>query len=372
MGVQVGTRIPTSGLIAAYDPASDANFGLFSSNKYGTTTSFLYGTGSSYEARSNPTNEIVLLANPSNYSPYVLRQNGNQTEYQINLTTQLASSTTYVLSGWYAKSSNYDGADTMFHCRAFSTSGNHVALGTGIGTTIKTQVVGGITWSYCYTTITTPSDYSNQFDWYVGYGQPTHTGYRYYCNLKMEEGTYPNQKNIVTDSVHAIPVNGVTYSSANQGILVLDGSNDYIKILQDLRSGTYTIIGAARYATVGGRTFSALNNNWLMGHWSSTTQNHYAEGWVTDSQSGPSDTNWRIYATTGNTSTDTWQMYVNGVQTYSNSNGSAGPYNFSIGASTGASEFSNSNIGCLYIYNRVLSATEIAEAYEALRGRFGL
>lgn len=373
MGVQVGTRIPSSGLIAAYDPASDANFGIFSSNKYGTTTTFLYGTGSSYEGGSNPTNTIVLLENPSNYSPYVLRQNGNNTEYQINLTTELASSTTYVLSGWYAKSTDYNADDTMFHCRAFSTSGNHVALGTGIGTEIKTQVVGGLTWSYRYTTITTPSDYSNSFNWYLGYGTNNTAGYRYYCNIKMEEGTYPNLKNIVTNSIHGIPVNGVTYSSANQGVLVLDGSNDYIKILQDLRSGTYTIIGAARYAVVGGRTFSALNNNWLMGHWSSTTQNHYAEGWVTNVQEGPSDTNWRIYATTGNTSTDTWQMYVNGVQTFSNSNGSAGPHNLSIGMyGPGSSEFSNSNIGCLYIYNRVLSATEIAEAYEALRHRFGL
>jgi hypothetical protein len=39
---------------------------------------------------------------------------------------------------------------------------------------------------------------------------------------------------------------------------------DFIDIPINLTSTNYTVIGAARYVTVGGRTFSGKNNNWLI------------------------------------------------------------------------------------------------------------
>ena len=72
--------------------------------------------------------------------------------------------------------------------------------------------------------------------------------------------------------------NGATFSTDNQGVIVLDGVNDYIEILDmDLQIADYTIMGAARYVTIGGRTFSAKNNNWLMGHWNQSTVKHYIQ-----------------------------------------------------------------------------------------------
>jgi hypothetical protein len=169
-------------------------------------------------------------------------------------------------------------------------------------------------------------------------------------------------------------VNGPTYSSANGGVIALDGVNDYIDVPINLTNTNYTIMGAARYVVVGGRTFSAKNNNWLMGHWSSSTVKHYAEGWVTDDNgSEQSDTNWRIYAATGNYSGDSWAFYVNGqLETGPNSNGVNGPNGFAIGSYQGSSEFSNSHISNLLVYNRVLTATEISQNYSALKGRYGI
>ena len=169
-------------------------------------------------------------------------------------------------------------------------------------------------------------------------------------------------------------INGPTYNSTNKGVIVLAGDNDYINVPINLTNQNYTIIGAARYVTIGGRTFSGLNNNWLMGHWSSSTVKHYAEGWVTDDASGEqSDTNWRIYASTGNYSTDSWTFYVNGLlETGPNNGGSNGPSGFAIGSYAGTSEFSNSHISFLIAYNRVLSSSEIAQNFAATRGRFGL
>lgn len=169
-------------------------------------------------------------------------------------------------------------------------------------------------------------------------------------------------------------VNGPTYSSDNGGVIVLDGIDDYIDISLNLTNTTYTVMGAARYVVAGGRTFSGQNNNWLMGHWNGSTQNHFANGWVSDVGAGPSDTNWRLYAATGNYSADSWAFYINGaLNAGPNSAGSNGPNGFSIGRHAPSnSEYSNSHISFLICYNRVLSATEITQNFNAQRARFGV
>jgi hypothetical protein len=173
---------------------------------------------------------------------------------------------------------------------------------------------------------------------------------------------------------NGILTNGPTFSSVNGGVIVLDGINDYIDISINLTTTNYTILGAARYVSIGGRTFSAKNNNWLMGHWASSTTKHYAEGWVTDTGgSENSDTSWRTYAAVGNYSSDQWTFYVNGnLDTGPNTGGTNGPNNFAIGSVGGTSEFSNSHISYLIIYSRLLSSTEILQNHNALKGRFGL
>jgi hypothetical protein len=169
--------------------------------------------------------------------------------------------------------------------------------------------------------------------------------------------------------------NGPTYSSSNGGVIVLGGTNQYIDIPSiNLSTSNHTVMGAARYVSIGGRVFSGRSNNWLMGHWSTTTRNYYAAGWVSSVGNGESDTNWRIYAATGNYSGDSWAQYVNGVlDAGPNSNGSQGPNGFSIGRyGPGNSEYSNSQVSFLLCYNRVLTADEIKQNFNATRSRFGI
>lgn len=170
-------------------------------------------------------------------------------------------------------------------------------------------------------------------------------------------------------------VNGVSYNSGIAGgVLVTNGSNQYITVPCGNLSGTnYTVIAGAKYATVGGRIISAESNNWLLGWWSSSTENYYAVGWVTPVQNGPQDTSWKIMAGTGNISEAQYIVYVNSVATYSNQSGSQGPYNLSLGRyAPGNSEYSNAYISYLLVYNRVLNPYEISEVYQATRGRFGI
>jgi hypothetical protein len=195
------------------------------------------------------------------------------------------------------------------------------------------------------------------------------------ANPKSYPGSGTTWYDLTGNGYNGTLTNGPTFSSVNGGVIVLDGINDYINISLNLSTTNHTILGAARYVVASGRTFSGLNNNWLMGHWGTSTVKHYANGWVTDSVSNESsDTNWRTYASVGNYSSDQWTFYVNGsVDTGPNNGGANGPNGLSIGRyAPGNSEYSNSHISYLLAYNRLLSSTEILQNHNALKGRFGL
>jgi hypothetical protein len=177
-------------------------------------------------------------------------------------------------------------------------------------------------------------------------------------------------------------VGSVSFSSSNGGVFTLPGSvGSYIDVPINMTSSNYTVIGSAKYLTAvvthtngqGGRIISAKNNNWLMGHWNGTTENFYSEGWITSVGNGPTDTNWRILSSSGNISEDQYIMYVNGNPTVSNQGGSAGPNGFAIGQyGPGNSEYANGQVGIFLVYNRVLNPFEIAEVYQAIRGRYSI
>jgi hypothetical protein len=170
--------------------------------------------------------------------------------------------------------------------------------------------------------------------------------------------------------------NGVGYSTANSGILTFDGSNDYVACsTPNLSSTDYTVIGAARYSGgTRGRMINATSNNWLLGNWGNSVANYYAEGWVTSVGAGGSDTNWRIYTGTGAISADSYNFYINGILNAGPSNaGSQGPNGITVGRySPGVSEYSTGEFSFVYVYNRVLSTTEITQIYNVQKSRFGL
>ncbi len=173
---------------------------------------------------------------------------------------------------------------------------------------------------------------------------------------------------------HGTLVNGVGYSSDAGGILTLDGSNDYVDAPSpNLTSTNYTVMGAGRYASIGGRLISARSNNWLIGLWSTTTGNYYAEGWVSSVAAGASDTSWRIWAATGDIGGDSYAVYINGSSTFTSIAGSQGPNGFSIGRyGPGNSEYSNSNLSALLVYDRVLTQAEVLQNTNYLRRRYGI
>lgn len=175
---------------------------------------------------------------------------------------------------------------------------------------------------------------------------------------------------------NGILYNGVGFSTVNGGVLTFDGTSSYLSCgTPNLSSTNYTVIGAARYSgATRGRMINATTNNWLLGYWGNSVANYYAEGWVTAVGAGGSDTNWRIHAGTGDIGADSYNFYINGTLNTGPSNaGSQGPNGITVGKiGYTASEYSTGHFSFVYIYNRVLTVSEIAQIYNAKKSRFGI
>ena len=201
-------------------------------------------------------------------------------------------------------------------------------------------------------------------------------------NLK----SYPGSGTVVNDMSGnrntGTLVNSPTHTAGASGYWTFNGTSSVINFsgINLSATSTFTVFGIARYNGLGGnvrgRIINAYTNNWLMGHWGASTENYYSEGWVSAATAGTNDNAWRIYHATGNTSTDQYQIYVNGVSTAGpNTGGAAGPNGITLGAmgNSGAyTEYSNGDCALVGAYNRVLTATEILQNYNALRTRYGL
>lgn len=175
-------------------------------------------------------------------------------------------------------------------------------------------------------------------------------------------------------------VNGPTFDSANGGSLVFDGVNDYASLPNGVLTGTgdFTVnqfIKAASGET-GGTTFGNYPSGNLQIFFGST----YMGIWLGNSSTYltapiPFTTNW-VMITALRTGTTT-AFYIN---TTLQKNGSSAftigdsSRVFRIGDNTSSSgnEKFNGNISVTQVYNRALSATEIATNFELLRGRYGV
>lgn len=196
--------------------------------------------------------------------------------------------------------------------------------------------------------------------------------------------------------------NGPTYSSANGGSLVFDGSNDYVEITnnstyQFTNTQPFTINSWVKWnnttgghiifayaLTVGrGYYFSLFNGVNISGV---TTNSFNFDYWDGSAFRGILGVNnsimpnvWiMLTATSATNSVNDMKVYLNGVLvSYSNrGTGSPTSINYStlplrIGARGDGSYF-NGDIPQVSIYNRALTAQEIQQNFNATRGRYGI
>jgi hypothetical protein len=167
--------------------------------------------------------------------------------------------------------------------------------------------------------------------------------------------------------------NGPTFNSDNGGIINFDGIDDYVSVSINLSTSNNTIIAIARYSgTISRRVISSNSGNWLLGWWQGQTNKYYAEAWVSPDTGGTAETSWICYAGVGNYISDSWELYRNGVSIVGPNNlGGQGPNGIRLGGWI-ADESSTCQVGVVLAYNRVLSAAEVLQNFNALKSRFGL
>jgi hypothetical protein len=194
--------------------------------------------------------------------------------------------------------------------------------------------------------------------------------------------------------------NGPTYSSANGGSIVFDGSNDYASFTSNCYNVSLngTINELTINAWVYWNSFPTNNIDEIVSWWQNGTQT-YADGFLgvtCTANGGGTNTNPRIrfgdgWANTGasfTASTDVnkwWNItavktsdnaYIYKNSTLSATKGSALSWGFNnnlaIGRQHGAGEYINAKIANIQLYNRALSAAEISQNFNATRGRYGI
>ncbi len=187
--------------------------------------------------------------------------------------------------------------------------------------------------------------------------------------------------------------NGPTFSSANKGVIVFDGTNDFIQGPSFNFGAELTVScfvkpnTASNIRTIFSNSLNSFTANGIRLFYNSyetSDKKIFLE--VGNGGSGvavmtASDTividSWQQITFTLSKNTTTGIIYRNYEQVASGSISNGGNYNtsgsFRIGAFGLVDLFYiNGSMSNCFIYNRALSATEVAQNFNALRGRFGI
>ena len=198
-----------------------------------------------------------------------------------------------------------------------------------------------------------------------------------------DAASYPGTGTLWTDlsgvGNNGTLTSGPTYSSANGGSIVFDGVNDAI-VLPTITPTPTATFNAWIYINGTHGNYGVIFSNWGGGG------NAYFIG------TSPNETSIQVYFnssfryTIAALTANTWNMltishsastavaYINGVETNTAASTLSSAINVSsIGYDTSRNNYPfKGNISQALIYNRALTATEVTQNYNALRGRYGL
>jgi hypothetical protein len=199
--------------------------------------------------------------------------------------------------------------------------------------------------------------------------------------------SYPGSGSTITDlsgnGNNGTLYNGVAYTTSPVPTLAFTAASSQYVLGPTTGSSklnnsgdNFTMIGLGRYTDTSGngRTFSA-HNNWILGHWSNSTENFFPAGVeVTPLGTGTNDTNWRYYHGTGNNTTGFYTFYINNVfKADKTQSGGLGPLGVALCTHlSGVTEFSDAQIPFVLLYNRVLTDAERTQNYDYFKSRFNV
>jgi len=181
--------------------------------------------------------------------------------------------------------------------------------------------------------------------------------------------------------------NGPTYNSSNGGSIVFDGIDDYVNISGSTivsqatfsvwlkRNGTQSSYAGILFSrggsstNVSGLDFNSTNNT-LGYHWNDTSGSYQFNSGLT-----PPNGVWCMGSVSVTSTTATFYLcQSSGITTATNTLAHASTTldGLKLGWDGAVSRYMNGNIAQASIYNRALTAAEIQQNFNALRGRFGI
>ncbi len=178
-------------------------------------------------------------------------------------------------------------------------------------------------------------------------------------------------------------INGPTYSSADGGSIVFDGSDDYVQCTGSLtvtaatfvtwikrngNQGQYDGILFSRGTSVTGMNFFSTNQ--LGYHWNNNSNTYnWASGLTIP------DLTWCMVAVSvTSTAATAYLCQSSGTTTATNtvSHGSSTIDDIKIARDETSTRYFNGNIAIAQLYNTALSAADISQNFEVHRARFGV
>ena len=206
--------------------------------------------------------------------------------------------------------------------------------------------------------------------------------------------SYPTTGTTWTDlsgsGVNGTLTNGPTFNSANGGIIVFDGTNDYVSS----SSTTFNLTAGVSMGVFFKSTDITSRQQGIITYQLGTLGNPYINLWCP----GTGFLRWETFTSTSpniggailsstSLANNTWyyavgtynngvsNLYLNAVLSRTSTYSAANYTSFNAPVIIGQySTFGNlsGNIANVQIYNRALSATEVAQNYNAIKSRFGL
>lgn len=324
------------------------------------------GTSTTYVSKSGGSG--VFMNSTSNA--------GGGVNYWNSITGTLActASTTYVVSARFK--SNITPSANMFYVRQFN-GGAQTSEAGYFNSSYTIPADNGFSVAYGY--FTTDATANNFYIHGYEYTAPS------YIYLEDVQCKIAGMQNIVAPdgSLDEYFYNGARITTNNNGVMFFDGSNDYAgstatPTISFYSGGTMemwvklTTIGIAQgfFSFAGGGSYIDFwmpSYNQMRWEVIGTTGSGY-----TTINSTTTFTTGVWYHVVGVFTSVTTTIYVNGVaettQTMTNQ-----PASVTAGVFlANYSSYTPSSIACAKLYNRALTANEVKQSFQALRGRFGI
>ena len=205
------------------------------------------------------------------------------------------------------------------------------------------------------------------------------------ANTNSYSGSGTTWTDLSGNSNNGTLTNGPTFSTDNGGVIVFDGSNDYVDVsgsttvsaatflawirLDDLSQTSYTGIVFSRNpsGSISGMNFYSATEN-IGYHWNDASNTY---SW--DSGLTVPDQEWCMVALTVSSSSATAYLFrSSGMTSATNSvsHGSTTLDAIKVGADVPTNRYLDGRIGVAMVYNKALTESEVEQNYNALKGRY--